>query len=152
MNKKTKLKFFALKHCTYITGFSMCVVGLLLTFVVSPLVGYLFIPLAVFLSRFWIPDIFTIEARLKKIEDEIQLFKAAHYACFSCRVKLIKPEEAIYLDVLKGLGVKPEEAVFFDDLAANVEAACKLGINGFLWTGLEQGKKDWQQALEQHGF
>ena len=70
----------------------------------------------------------------------------------SCRVTLIKPEKDIYLDVLQGLGVKPEEAVFFDDMAVNIEAACKLGINGFVWTGLEQGKKDWQQALEQHGF
>ena len=89
---------------------------------------------------------------LQYYEDEIELFTAAHYACFSCRVKLIKPEKDIYLDVLQGLGVKPEEAVFFDDMAVNIEAACKLGINGFVWTGLEQGKKDWQQALEQHGF
>ena len=88
---------------------------------------------------------------LASYEDEIELFKAAHYACFSCRVGLIKPEPAIYLDVLKGLGVEPQEAVFFDDVAVNVEAACALGIHGFVWRGLEQGKRDLQQVIAEHG-
>ena len=84
-------------------------------------------------------------------EDEIALFKAAHYACFSCRVGLIKPEPAIYHDVLKGLEVEPQEAVFFDDMAVNVEAACTLGIHGLLWRGLEQAKADFQQIVEKYG-
>lgn len=84
-------------------------------------------------------------------EDEIALFKAAHYACFSCRVGLIKPEPAIYHDVLKGLEVEPQEAVFFDDMAVNVEAACALGIHGLLWRGLEQAKADFQQIVEKYG-
>jgi len=88
---------------------------------------------------------------LASYEDEIELFKAAHYACFSCRVGLIKPEPAIYHDVLKGLGVEPQEAVFFDDVAVNVEAACALGIHGFVWRGLEQGKRDLQQVIAEHG-
>mgnify|MGYP003288991788 FL=1 len=88
---------------------------------------------------------------LASYEDEIELFKAAHYACFSCRVGLIKPEPAIYHDVLKGLGVEPQEAVFFDDVVVNVEAACALGIHGFVWRGLEQGKRDLQQVIAEHG-
>ena len=84
-------------------------------------------------------------------EDEIALFKAAHYACFSCRVGLIKPEPAIYHDVLKGLEVESQEAVFFDDMAVNVEAACALGIHGLLWRGLEQAKADFQQIVEKYG-
>lgn len=88
---------------------------------------------------------------LASYEDEIELFKAAHYACFSCRVGLIKPEPAIYHDVLKGLDVEPQEAVFFDDVAVNVEAACALGIHGFVWRGLEQGKRDLQQVIAEHG-
>ena len=84
-------------------------------------------------------------------EDEIALFKAAHYACFSCRVGLIKPEPAIYHDVLKGLEVEPQEAVFFDDMAVNVEAACALGIHGLLWRGLDQAKADFQQIVEKYG-
>ena len=88
---------------------------------------------------------------LASYEDEIELFKAAHYACFSCRVGLIKPEPAIYHDVLKGLDVEPQEAVFFDDVAVKVEAACALGIHGFVWRGLEQGKRDLQQVIAEHG-
>lgn len=84
-------------------------------------------------------------------EDEIELFKAAHYACFSCRVGLIKPEPAIYHHVLEGLGVAAQESVFFDDMAVNVEAACALGIHGFVWRGLEQGKRDLQQVIAEHG-
>ena len=84
-------------------------------------------------------------------EDEIALFKAADYACFSCRVKLIKPERGIYHDALRGLGVRPEEAVFFDDLPENVEAARQVGIHGFVWTGLEQGMRDWKQVVREHG-
>ena len=83
--------------------------------------------------------------------DEIALFKAADYACFSCRVKLIKPESEIYHDALRGLGVRAEEAVFFDDLPANVEAARRLGIHAFVWTGLEQGKRDWMRVVAEYG-
>ena len=64
---------------------------------------------------------------------------------------LIKPEPAIYHDVLKGLEVEPQEAVFFDDMAVNVEAACALGIHGLLWRGLEQAKADFQQIVEKYG-
>ena len=70
---------------------------------------------------------------------------------FSCDVKLLKPEPAIYHDVLKGLEVEPQEAVFFDDMAVNVEAACTLGIHGLLWRGLEQAKADFQQIVEKYG-
>jgi putative hydrolase of the HAD superfamily len=78
---------------------------------------------------------------LTMYESEIPPFVEADYACFSCRVKLIKPEEAIYRDALRGLGVVPHEAVFFDDMQVNIDAANKLGINGVLWTGLEDAKR-----------
>jgi putative hydrolase of the HAD superfamily len=81
-------------------------------------------------------------------EKTIPLFTHADYACFSCRVKLIKPEPEIYKVALNGLGIKPEEAVFFDDIQINVDAARQLGINAFLWTGLDQGKKDWEQITK----
>jgi putative hydrolase of the HAD superfamily len=78
---------------------------------------------------------------LDAYESEIPPFVEADYACFSCRVKLIKPEEAIYRDALRGLGVEADEAVFFDDLQANIDAANKFGIHGVLWTGLEDAKR-----------
>ena len=80
-------------------------------------------------------------------EKQIPLFTAADYACFSCRLHLIKPEKTIYRVCLEKLGVAPDEAVFFDDIKTNVDAANILGIHGCLWTGLDQGKKDWQQFI-----
>ncbi len=84
---------------------------------------------------------------LDAYEKEIPPFMQADFACFSCRVKLIKPEKEIYEYTLNGLGVQAGEAVFFDDLQENIDAAVALGINGFLWTGLEKGKKDLQSIL-----
>lgn len=80
-------------------------------------------------------------------ETEIPPFCAADYCCFSCRVKLVKPEPAIYRACLAGLGVAPDEAVFFDDLAENITAAREVGLHAFVWEGLEKAQRDWQSCL-----
>ena len=85
---------------------------------------------------------------LENYEKDIKMFTEADYTCFSCRVKVIKPEPEIYFNCLNGLGVKPEEAVFFDDMPENIEAAKKLGIHGFVWIGLEQAKKDFESVIK----
>ncbi len=84
---------------------------------------------------------------LDKYESSIRLFKEADAPVFSCREKLVKPEKAIYVRTLERLGgIRPGEAVFFDDLPENIEAAVALGIHGFVWTGLDQAKKDFARA------
>lgn len=80
---------------------------------------------------------------LERYGDRIELFNKADVALFSCDVNLIKPEPAIYAEMIKRLGCRPEEIVFFDDLPANIEAARRAGYNAFIWTGLEQGRADW---------
>jgi len=57
---------------------------------------------------------------------------------FSCEVRLAKPDPAIYRACLSPLGLAPEEVLFLDDLAHNVEAAAKLGIQAQLFDTLEQ--------------
>ena len=42
-----------------------------------------------------------------------------------------KPEEKIYLDLLKNSKLKPEECIFFDDQEDNIEAAKKIGFHAF---------------------
>ena len=84
---------------------------------------------------------------LDRYEKEIPPFVAADYACFSCRLHLIKPEPEIYRNCLEGLGIHADEAVFFDDLERNIEAAQKLGFRAFVWTGLAQAQKDWLSCL-----
>ena len=69
---------------------------------------------------------------LDRYEKEIPPFVAADYACFSCRLHLIKPEPEIYRNCLAGLGICADEAVFFDDLERNIAAAQKLGFHAFI--------------------
>ena len=81
-------------------------------------------------------------------EKEIPVFTAADFACFSCRVKMIKPEEGIYRACLDGLGIAADEGVFFDDVQENVDAGNKIGLHSFLWTGLEKAKRDLAALLQ----
>ncbi len=80
---------------------------------------------------------------MERYGDRIELFTKADVAVFSCFVNQIKPEPPIYQTLIDRIGCAPEEIVFFDDLPANVEAARRAGINAFVWTGLEQGKRDF---------
>jgi putative hydrolase of the HAD superfamily len=50
---------------------------------------------------------------------------------------LAKPDPAFFTHILNAEGIKPEEAFFTDDWAINAEAAAKLGIAGFTYTGAE---------------
>ena len=58
-----------------------------------------------------------------------------------------KPDPAIYRIALRRLGVKPREAVFVDDVAANVEAACALGMHGVQFHTREQTIADVDRIL-----
>lgn len=79
--------------------------------------------------------------------ERIELFKEADAAVFSCHFKQIKPEPGIYHTLISEVGCKADEIVFFDDVQVNVEGARNEGIRAFLWTGIEQAKKDWEVAL-----
>jgi putative hydrolase of the HAD superfamily len=71
----------------------------------------------------------------------IPVFAGADAAVFSCELKLIKPEAKIYEISASRLGCEYKEIAFFDDLEDNIQAACSLGINGFVW-------KDPREARE----
>ena len=47
---------------------------------------------------------------------------------FSCHVKAIKPDPAIYHALLEKYGLDPQECVFLDDQERNITAARQLGI------------------------
>ena len=47
---------------------------------------------------------------------------------------MVKPDPEIYLHALDLAKSKPEESLFIDDSKPNVDAAIKLGINGFVYT------------------
>ena len=72
----------------------------------------------------------------------IPVFSLPHVGLFSCEVKLIKPEKAIYVKLLSMLGFDGKEVVFFDDNAENIKSAGALGIEAFLWKNPETARRE----------
>ncbi|MCR5273447.1 MAG: HAD family phosphatase [Lachnospiraceae bacterium] len=63
-------------------------------------------------------------------------------ALFSYAVKLIKPDDKIYEELLKMFSINSGESIFLDDRIDNVEAAKRNGINSFVFTGLNQALEE----------
>lgn len=64
------------------------------------------------------------------------------HVTFSCDLRLIKPQAAIYLHSFRGLGVSPEETLFIDDKQENVDGARAVGMNAELFTTWEEFSRD----------
>lgn len=73
-----------------------------------------------------------------------QIFDAV---AISSRVGTIKPNEAIYLDILTKLEVEPAQAVFVDDIERNVAGAKKLGMLGIHYKSLDGLKYELERVL-----
>lgn len=57
---------------------------------------------------------------------------------FSCAEKLVKPDTAIYNLALERLNAQPSETIYIDDRADYIEAAKKIGINGIVFTDINE--------------
>ncbi len=78
-------------------------------------------------------------------KDTAESLKAISYCkggVFSYEVKLIKPDVAIYQTLVDTYNLVPEKCIFIDDVAANVEAARKIGMHGILFCGYEEACKE----------
>jgi methionine salvage enolase-phosphatase E1 len=53
-------------------------------------------------------------------------------------LNLIKPDAAIYEDMIEGLEIAPEEGLFFDDRPENVEGARAVGLRAELFDSWEK--------------
>jgi len=60
----------------------------------------------------------------------------------STEMKVMKPEESIYLRVASDLQCSPKEVVFVDDRIENVEAAKRVCMNAILFENINQLKKE----------
>jgi putative hydrolase of the HAD superfamily len=67
-------------------------------------------------------------ASIDYLERKERFFEVFRGKVISCRLKLCKPDAAIYEHALKAHGLDAAEAVFIDDVDVNVAAAAKLGI------------------------
>jgi putative hydrolase of the HAD superfamily len=56
------------------------------------------------------------------------------HCLFSCFLRLVKPDAAIYRAVLERLGATPADVIFLDDRQDNVASAAELGIRSVLFT------------------
>lgn len=65
----------------------------------------------------------------------------------SARVKLLKPDPAIYKALVDKYSIKPEESVFIDDREENVEAARKLGFYGIVFKNADELKKEFEKDV-----
>jgi putative hydrolase of the HAD superfamily len=61
---------------------------------------------------------------------------------WSYELGFAKPDPRIYAYTLEKLGTRAEETLFVDDKAANVEAARALGMQGLVYSNLEQLKTE----------
>jgi glucose-1-phosphatase len=56
----------------------------------------------------------------------------------SYEVGAAKPDPAIYAQAVSKAGIPANEALFIDDLAVNVEAACRFGMDAFQFLNTDQ--------------
>jgi putative hydrolase of the HAD superfamily len=66
---------------------------------------------------------------------------------FSCDLKLLKPDAAIYRHCLDRLGLKAEECLFIDDVPENVAAARSRGIAAIRFQSFAQMKEEITEML-----
>ena len=64
---------------------------------------------------------------------------------FSCEVRAIKPDPAIYHHSLSMVKTAPSETLFVDDREENIQAARAAGIHGILFESVAQLRKDLQK-------
>lgn len=79
---------------------------------------------------------------LERMEREFDWLPRFDLLVWSFRIRMAKPEPAIYRYALEKLGTRPEETLFLDDKPANVEAASALGIKALVFATVEKLRSD----------
>jgi putative hydrolase of the HAD superfamily len=85
----------------------------------------------------------TLRAHLRACCEWLPVFD---HSCYSCDVRLAKPEPEIFLQTLAGLGEDPGDVLFLDDREENIDAALALGIQSIRYRSPEQA----QCEIDQH--
>ncbi|MBQ4639230.1 MAG: HAD family phosphatase [Clostridia bacterium] len=75
------------------------------------------------------------EPSLTRTVERFPFFALMDGMVVSSREKTVKPEEKIYRLLMNRYDIRPEEALFIDDRPENIQAAEKLGITGWHYTG-----------------
>ena len=75
------------------------------------------------------------ERTFRKVLAATPVFGLMDGGVVSYKVHQVKPNPDIYQTLLSRYGLKPEDTVFTDDTPVNVEAAQKLGLHAWHFTG-----------------
>jgi putative hydrolase of the HAD superfamily len=81
------------------------------------------------------------EVSMKHLEESYDFLELFEDKVISARVKMIKPEPAIFRHMLDQFQLDPQQTVFIDDLCANIEAAAQFGIHTIHFTSPAQCRK-----------
>lgn len=74
---------------------------------------------------------------LAYLEDRYDWMRMFDHRIYSCELKLLKPERAIYESTLETVAYKPEDCLFIDDSPDNAEGARACGMNAIHFTGFD---------------
>ena len=74
------------------------------------------------------------EEVFEQSKDTLKFLNEFDGGVFSWQAKQMKPDPSIYQTLLRKYKLAPERSLFFDDLQANVDAACREGIHGIVFT------------------
>jgi HAD superfamily hydrolase (TIGR01549 family) len=65
----------------------------------------------------------------------------------SSEIGLVKPNKEIFEYVIKDLDIPASEIVFFDDSQKNIDVAIEVGLDGILYTSVEQVQREMARYL-----
>ncbi len=74
------------------------------------------------------------EEMYRQSKEQLSFLELFDGGVFSWQEQCMKPDPRIYRVLLERYGIDPKKAVFFDDRKENVDAACREGIRGILFT------------------
>jgi putative hydrolase of the HAD superfamily len=79
---------------------------------------------------------------LENIEREFAWIHGFDALVWSYQLGIAKPDPEIYRHALEKLGTRPEETLFLDDKQVNIDAARELGIEGLLFTNINELRRN----------
>lgn len=82
---------------------------------------------------------------------EIPILDLVDGCVFSAVCGLTKPDAAIFTHICEKFSLDPAEAVFVDDKAENVQAACALGMQGYVFDGDAEKLRAYLDEILQGG-
>jgi putative hydrolase of the HAD superfamily len=71
-------------------------------------------------------------------------------SCYSCDLRLAKPDPRFFAEVARRIGTEPSGILFIDDSAQNVEGARESGLIAEQWC-FQQGHNVLRELLASHG-